>query len=231
IALTDVQAERTFISTRGAECFGGADAFDGVEPADGDIVHLSGYTLAHPIAAALAAFLARTPRDRRAFRAVFDPGPLVADFDGAWLRRMVDYGPLWTCNEREAGVLARRLGCEPGGLACCLGAPVVVRRGARGAQVMVPCLDGGATSVVNVPGYPARALDTNGAGDCHTGVLCAALLDGLDLCPAVRLANAASAIAVTRRGPATCPTRAEARALMDGDGVVPSGTPSQAHAA
>ena len=35
VALTDANAERTFISTRGAEAYGSADAFDSVNPESG----------------------------------------------------------------------------------------------------------------------------------------------------------------------------------------------------
>ena len=62
--------------------------------------------------------------------------------------------------------------------------------------------------------FPVTAVDTNGAGDCHTGVICAELCRGTDLVRAVRLANAAAAIAVTRHGPATCPSRGESEALI-----------------
>lgn len=45
-------------------------------------------------------------------------------------------------------------------------------------------------------------------------MICAELCRGADLVRAVSLANAAAAIAVTRHGPATCPTRGEAEALI-----------------
>lgn len=56
VALTDANAERTFISTRGAEAYGSADAFDSVNPEKQDVVHVSGYTLVHRTAGALLAF-------------------------------------------------------------------------------------------------------------------------------------------------------------------------------
>jgi sugar/nucleoside kinase (ribokinase family) len=67
---------------------------------------------------------------------------------------------------------------------------------------------------VHVPGFPVRAVDTTGAGDAHTGVLAAGLLGGLSLPSAVRRANAAAALAVTRLGPATSPTAEEIDALL-----------------
>jgi sugar/nucleoside kinase (ribokinase family) len=60
-----------------------------------------------------------------------------------------------------------------------------------------------------VPGFPAAAVDTTGAGDTHTGVFIAALAVGADPAAAARRANAAGAISVTRPGPATAPTAAE----------------------
>jgi sugar/nucleoside kinase (ribokinase family) len=63
--------------------------------------------------------------------------------------------------------------------------------------------------VVHVPGFPAVAEDTTGAGDTHTGVFIAALAAGADPATAARRANAAAAISVTRPGPATAPTAAE----------------------
>jgi sugar/nucleoside kinase (ribokinase family) len=62
---------------------------------------------------------------------------------------------------------------------------------------------------VHVPAPAVHAVDTTGAGDAHAGVFLAALADGLSPAEAVRRANAAAALAVTRPGPATSPTRAE----------------------
>lgn len=59
-----------------------------------------------------------------------------------------------------------------------------------------------------------KAVDTNGAGDCHAGVLCALLCEGVPLEEAVRCANAASALSVTRSGPATCPDRKEVERFL-----------------
>jgi sugar/nucleoside kinase (ribokinase family) len=60
-----------------------------------------------------------------------------------------------------------------------------------------------------VPGFAVEALDSTGAGDAHTGVFVAALARGADPVAAAWTANAAGALTVTRRGPATCPTAAE----------------------
>lgn len=57
-------------------------------------------------------------------------------------------------------------------------------------------------------------VDTTGAGDAHAGALLAGLADGLTLPAAVRRANAAAALAVTRLGSATGPTRDELSAVL-----------------
>jgi sugar/nucleoside kinase (ribokinase family) len=62
---------------------------------------------------------------------------------------------------------------------------------------------------VAVPGFPVGVVDTNGAGDAHSGAFIASLADGAADTAAARSANAAAALAVTRPGPATAPTRAE----------------------
>lgn len=109
VALTDGTAERTFISMRGAEARGDESTFQSVEPADGDVVHISGYTFAHHTGEGLRAFMRRTAPNRR-FLALFDPSPVVADIDDETFGEMVEYRPVWSCNEREAVLIAGRLG-------------------------------------------------------------------------------------------------------------------------
>jgi sugar/nucleoside kinase (ribokinase family) len=81
---------------------------------------------------------------------------------------------------------------------------VLVRTGPDGCLL---CRHGGVP--VHVPGFRVDAIDTNGAGDAHTGTFIAALAGGADAAGAARTANAAAALSVTRRGPATAPAAAE----------------------
>ena len=70
---------------------------------------------------------------------------------------------------------------------------------------------------VPVPGFPVDAVDTSGAGDTHTGTFIAVVAQGRGAADAARAANAAAALSVTRRGPATAPTATElARFLATG---------------
>jgi ribokinase len=71
---------------------------------------------------------------------------------------------------------------------------VVLTLGARGAYVAG---DGGRALV---PGFAVEAVDTTAAGDVHCGALAVALVEGRPLLEAVRFANAAAALSVTRLG-------------------------------
>jgi len=84
-----------------------------------------------------------------------------------------------------------------------------VRQGAAGCLIAEA---GGA--VQQVPGFAVDAIDSNGAGDAHVGVFLAGLASGLGGADAARRANAAAAIAVTRRGPTAAPTAEELEAYL-----------------
>jgi len=71
---------------------------------------------------------------------------------------------------------------------------VVVTLGAAGAYVAT------AEHRETVPGRPVEARDTTGAGDVFNGALAVALAERMSLPDAVRFANAAAAISVTRDG-------------------------------
>lgn len=238
VALTDARAERTFLSTRGAELATPLEAYDQVRVGGSDVVYMSGYSLADPqprdALLRLVTRLAAAERPGSASapgtpRVVFDPSTIIEQTDPAALRHLAGLHPVWTMNLREAGVLAQVFGIpapvgpadgvealggpDGGELAAALSrgldACVVVRAGARGAWLAQ------ADSVELLPAPEVRAVDTNGAGDTHTGVLCAALAVGRSLRDAVRLATAAAAISVTREGPATSPTVEELEAALN----------------
>ena len=72
---------------------------------------------------------------------------------------------------------------------------VVVKRGAQGATVY------GEGGRHDFSGHGVEEIDPTGAGDCFCGTFAALLTLGESLEGAGRMANAAGAIAVTRRGP------------------------------
>lgn len=86
---------------------------------------------------------------------------------------------------------------------------VLVTLGEKGALLVNSC---GATLY---PTYPVKAVDTVAAGDTFNGAFAAALSRGESVTPAIRYANAAAAISVSRRGAqASVPSRQEVEALL-----------------
>jgi ribokinase len=71
---------------------------------------------------------------------------------------------------------------------------VILTLGPRGAFIAGPA------GAQWVPGFKVRAVDTTAAGDIFNGALAVALAEGKSLPLAVRFANAAAAISVTRLG-------------------------------
>jgi len=71
---------------------------------------------------------------------------------------------------------------------------VILTVGARGALVA------SAEGTQLVPAFKVKAIDTTAAGDIFNGALAVALSEGRPMLDAVRFANAAAAISVTRLG-------------------------------
>jgi ribokinase len=86
---------------------------------------------------------------------------------------------------------------------------VIITLGARGAYVATESGD------QLVPGFKVKAVDTTAAGDIFNGALAVAMAEGKPLDLAVRFANAAAAISVTRLGAQpSAPTRREIERFM-----------------
>lgn len=87
----------------------------------------------------------------------------------------------------------------------------IITLGARGAWVATP------DRQELVPSFAVNALDTTAAGDVFNGALAVALAEEKPLLEAVRLANAAAAISVTRLGAQrSAPRRREVAAWLTG---------------
>lgn len=72
-----------------------------------------------------------------------------------------------------------------------------------------------AADVTYIPTPRVAAIDTNGAGDAHSGVLAAALAQAIPLERALLLANCAGALSTTLVGQAVCPAREQIEAAAD----------------
>jgi ribokinase len=144
---------------------------------------------------------------------ILDPAPARA-LPGEILQ-LVDIA---TPNENEACVLAgvkpNRVNAEE---AVALGnkirelgvRAVIVKLGDQG------CVFCGPEGTFAAPPFAVRAVDSTAAGDTFNAALAVALAEGADMRDAVRFANAAGAISVTRAGAQTsAPTKAEVESLL-----------------
>ena len=214
VVLIEPSAERTFVTTLGAEREITVESLATSAPKPGDLVCVTGFSLA----------LAQTGEPLLAWLRTLDEGVVVVLDPGA------AFAGLSVAVREEMLGLHRCLVEQPGGgrghpaalprhddLAAVTAAVApllrgdaitIVRDGSAGCAVLV----GGETTVV--PGFPQTPVDTNGAGDTHTGALLAEVAAGTDWVEGCRRANAAAAIKVTRRGPATAPTAAEVDAFL-----------------
>lgn len=211
VVLVEPTGERTFVTTLGAERRITVASLEAAAPVPGDLVCVSGYSLLAPTRDPLLAWLDTLPAG---VRVVLDPGAAFADLAPAVRDHALARTWLFTGNLEESEALATALGAGVSGMAGCAqalgghlleGAVAVVRDGPHGCAVW----SREQSEPVTVPGFPQRPVDTNGAGDTHTGVLVAEVAGGTDLVEAARRANAAGAITVTRRGPDSAPQRSE----------------------
>lgn len=87
---------------------------------------------------------------------------------------------------------------------------VILTLGAQGSLAVTT------EGTIRVPGRHVEAADTTGAGDCFTGNLAAQIAAGADLESAIRFANVAASISVTRPGAApSMPLRNEVESLLE----------------
>ena len=225
VALIDSRAERTFISTRGAETMAPASAWaDFVRTmSPGDVLYVGGYLMDHPANREAAEAALRVLPD--GVRVVLDVSPIIGIPDS-----LPSDGVIVSMNHREAQEIAHQR-CDASVRDRCrkpreaaramlglLGRPVLVRAGAEGAYVgrpAQPATNTTANDVTAIPTPRVEAIDTNGAGDAHSGVLAAALAQGILLERALLLANCAGALSTTVVGPASCPTRDQIEAAAD----------------
>lgn len=225
IAFTDRSGERTFISTKGAETMAPASAWaDFVQTMrPGDVLYIDGYLMDHPANREAAEAALRVLPE--GVRVVLDVSPVIGIPS-----ILPSEGVIVSMNHREAQEIAHQRGdasvddraLQPREAAramlTVLDRPVLVRAGAEGAYFAWPSTatpDSLDESATHIPTPRVEAIDTNGAGDAHSGVLAASLALGIPMTRALFLANCAGAISTTVVGPASCPTREEIEAAAD----------------
>jgi sugar/nucleoside kinase (ribokinase family) len=252
VTMVDSAGERTFVTSRGAEVTATAADLASVRARPADAVYLSGYGLLDPGGPPpVLDWLGRLGQPNLVFfdpgpLVASVPGGVLdrvlrrAD----WLTCNAREAALLTgCDDPPAAARAlavasreglgrleapregfgprRREGAGWRGEGAVRRGGVLVRTGPDGC--LMALAGAGTPDPVHVPGFRVPVLDTNGAGDTHTGTFIAALAGGADAVTAARTANAAAALSVTRRGPATAPSEAELARFLAARQEPPSG--------
>ena len=218
VVLIEPSAERTFVTTLGAEREITVESLATSAPRPGDLVCVTGFSLA--LAQTGEPLLAWLRTLDEGVVVVLDPGSAFAGLSPAVREEMLAFTDVWSSNLEEAADILGAPDADDLAAVTAAVAPLlrgdaitIVRDGAAGCAVFA---DGETTLV---PGFPQTPVDTNGAGDTHTGALLAEVAAGTPWVEGCRRANAAAAIKVTRRGPATAPTAAEVDAFLASQGV------------
>lgn len=207
--MIEPSAERTFVTTQGAERHITVESLQTSMPVAGDLVCVSGFSLVGRTRDPLVQWISGLDEG---VVVVVDPGDAFSALGASRQEAVLARTTVWTSNTDEALALTGvQVGDDSAAAVAARlpeGAVAIVRDGSRGCHVH----EVGRTTYL--AGHPQEAVDTNGAGDTHTGVLLAERARGTDWLEAARRANAAGAIKVTRRGPATAPTSAEIDAFI-----------------
>jgi len=211
VAMIDATGERTFITSSGSEESLRATDLASLDVRGADYVLVSGYNVMYPGQAELVLQWLATLSDDAVV--AFDPSNRVADIPVANLDEILSRADWVLCNEIEAATLTGATTVEASleALASRTGRRgVVIRTGADGCRLM----SRGQKQACVGP-FQTIVLDTNGAGDSHSGVFLAELALGTDELEAARRANAGAAVAIATLGPASCPPRDVITALLE----------------
>ena len=218
VAMIGHDAERTFISTKGAETMtpetAWADFVRTMSP--GDVLYIDGYLMDHPANREAAEAALRVLPE--GVRVLLDVSPVIGIPES-----LPTHHAIISMNSVEARTIAKQSrldGYLPFDSRSCrlaqtLGRDTLIRLGASGAYFARSASPDSETSAAHIPTPTIDAVDTNGAGDAHTGVLAASLALGIPLERGLVLANCAGALASTVPGPASCPTREDIEAAAD----------------
>ncbi|MBS7159233.1 MAG: ADP-ribosylglycohydrolase family protein [Actinomyces sp.] len=211
----------TIIATKGAEAMAPENVWANyvcsLHP--GDVLYIDGSLMDHPANGIAAENALRALPE--GVRVVLDVSPTIGIPNGlpsnaiismnyeesqvlwTWIPEKERQFLSWTPADNAATTLASRLHRD-----------VLVHKDANGAY-FASYAPSDALPTFHIPTPRIRAVDSNGAGDAHSGVLSACLTQGVSLKRALLLANCAGALASTAAGPATCPPRAQIEAAAD----------------
>ncbi|MEY4417575.1 MAG: hypothetical protein RIQ88_13 [Actinomycetota bacterium] len=197
ITLVESNGQRSFITQSGAEAQRDFEELKRYQyPEDAWLV-IYGYELVYPTSKAAFEELLNSGLIRS--KIIFDPGPTTAELSTETLTWLGKNATLISCNKSEYVKLSAYLSDDVW---------LLLRKGADGAE-----LHHQGAVVANAPSRKVEVVDTNGAGDVHTGAFLAALAKGNGLQESLELACRAAEFSIQREGGCSGPTWTELLAI------------------
>ena len=197
ITLIEPDGQRSFVTISGAEGIRSFSELEQYSYEEDAWLVVYGYELVYPTSK--DAFLELFASGLIRSKIVFDPGPTTAELTPEMLDWVGTHASLISCNQSEYEKLAPHVSPE-----CWL----LLRKGAEGAELWHR-----GSIVTSAAGRKVNVVDTNGAGDVHTGAFLAALAQGNDLQAALELACRAAEYSIQLEGGCTGPTWKELIAI------------------
>jgi sugar/nucleoside kinase (ribokinase family) len=189
--------QRSFVTQSGAEGIRSFQELNQYDYSEDSWLIVYGYELVYPTSK--TAFEELFASGLIKSKIVFDPGPTTADLSDEVLTWLGQNASLISCNQSEAERLAAFVSAQ-----CWL----LLRKGSQGAE-----LHHQGKIVAVAPGRRVPVVDTNGAGDVHTGAFIAALAAGNGLQESLELACRAAEFSIQKEGGCCGPTWDELLAI------------------
>lgn len=203
VVMVSPDAERTMHTYLGVSAEFSRAELDFDSAKDSEYIYIEGYLVTSPPAKAAITELKKFAEDNGVKTAMTFSDPAMLEYFKDDVNDVLGSGvDLLFCNEKEAKLWA---GCADLDEACeklkSKARTYVVTKGPNGA------LAWNGSDYVDIPGFPAKAIDTNGAGDLFAGAFLYGVTHGHDMATAGKLASMAASELVMEFGPRLAPER------------------------
>ncbi|MDR0496983.1 MAG: PfkB family carbohydrate kinase [Treponema sp.] len=187
--LVEPDGERSFISYHGAEYRFSKSWMKNIDFSKTNSVYICGIEVEDPDGNEIVEFVCEHPE----LELYFAPGPRITQIPHERMEALLSHrdskgkGPFFHLNENETLRFTGKRRLKEGAefIAEKTESGVVVTLGERGCY----CLSKAGEKGNYIPGFPARVIDTVGAGDAHCGAVIASLKEGMTLEDACLRAN------------------------------------------
>lgn len=190
MTFVEPNGQRSFVTQSGAEGLRDIRELEQYDYAENSWLVIYGYELVYPTSR--DAFRQLFESGKIKSKIVFDPGPTTAELSEYFLTWLGANATLISCNQSEYQKLSTYISQDVW---------LLLRKGADGAE-----LHHGGQLIADAPGRKVPVVDTNGAGDIHTGTFLAALNAGNSAQESLELACRAAEFSIQREGGCTGPT-------------------------